>query len=147
MGFSFAKIVASSLIIFMGSHAGFAAPQKDEQVRIQKKLKRLDLKRLNLSTEVPQYHDYLGWKIDGSINGEVIHQTAVPTIEIDFGTFQIRDVSTIPVGTKVSLQKFVVFKDRNFFQVKRKDTNQLVEGLVDGMFIVAAGDILSSPDQ
>lgn len=147
MGFSFAKIAASSLIFLMGSYAVFAAPQKDEQLRIQKKLKRLDLKRVNLSTEVPQHHDYLGWKIDGSINGEMLHQTAVPTIDIDFGTFQVRDVGNVPVGTKVSLQKLVVFKGRNFFQVKRKDTNQVVDGLVDGMFIVAAGDILTSPDQ
>lgn len=146
MGFSFTNKFTIGLIFLFWTQLGTSAPQKDEQVRIQKKLKRLDLKRVNLSTELPQHHNYLGWKIDGSIDGQVIHAAAVPTLEIDMGTFQIRDVGNIPVGTKVSLQKLMVFKGRNFFQVKRKDNNQAVEGYVDGMFIVAAGDILSSPD-
>ncbi len=147
MGISVSKALGFIWLVLACPHQADAAPQKVDEVRIQKKLKRLDLKRVNLSTELPEYHNYLGWKIDGRINDEVIHQSNVPLIDIDLGTFQMRDVGSIPIGTQVSLQKVLAFKGRHFFVVKRKDTNQILDGYVDGLFIVPTGDILSSPDQ
>lgn len=147
MGISVSKVLGCLWLMLACPYTIYAAPQKIDEARIQKKLKRLDLKRVNLSTELPQYHNYLGWKIDGRINDEVIHQSNVPLIEIDLGTFQIRDVGAIPVGTQVSLQKILAFKGRHFYIVKRKDTGQVLDGYVDGFFIVPTGDILPSPDQ
>lgn len=124
------------------AQATIAAPRPDkiEELRMQNKIRRTDLARINLSQEMPEFHRYLVIQVTGKIGGKDVYRDLVSLHS--FSESDMRSsVSTeaVKVGTEVSLESVMDYKGRHFYRVKPKGSDKVTENWIDGLNLIVVG--------
>lgn len=140
------KLILAGL--FLGWAAAASGADQLEVEKLMRRLKRTDPARLPPSTVLPEHHRHMEYVVHGKIGERVLHPTSIPLYNL---TPTSRDhlptVGQLPVGTNVTLESVEAYKGRQFYRVKRKDGQPVPDGWIDGMFLMATGQVSYDPDK
>lgn len=90
------------------------------RAKMMRRLKKMDLSRINAGLTLPKEHPYMGWKVDGKLAGVTVYTTGVAAYDIDMGKQSMREVAQIPIGTRVTLEKILTYNGRLFYSGEAK---------------------------
>ena len=121
-------------ILFFNPRPALSEVSRPSNDRERREVAIHHLPRPNLSSDIPRYHEYYRWVITGKLAGVQAYPSGVPLVSIESGRTQI--IATIPLGSEISLTKFMTIQGRQYFAITAKGhSGQDVRGWVDGATI------------